>query len=98
MSVDEGSLSHRDVQEIIEHVRSSSLVKDKLEVRDLKGFRTGERGVKEDAASDYLAENRAGIRQIENGEGGKERGTRERNGSLGHKDVDELVKWISWKG
>ncbi|KAH5015349.1 hypothetical protein HBI88_236100 [Parastagonospora nodorum] len=98
MSVDEGSLSHGDVQEIIEHVRSSSLVKDKPEVGDLKGFRTGERGVKEDAASDHLAENRAGIRQIENGEGGKERGTRERNGSLGHEDVDELVKWISRKG
>ncbi|KAH6243225.1 hypothetical protein HBI40_247410 [Parastagonospora nodorum] len=98
MSVDEGSLLHGDVQEIIEHVRSSSLVKDKPEVGDLKGFRTGERGVKEDAASDYLAENRAGIRQIENGEGGKERGTRERNSSLGHEDVDELVKWISWKG
>jgi hypothetical protein len=98
MSVDEGSLSHGDVQEIIEHVRSSSLVKDKPEVGDLTGFRTDKRGVKEDAASDHLAENRAGTKQIENGEGGKERGTRERNGSLGHEDVDELVKWISRKG
>lgn len=103
MSVDEGSLSHGDVQGIIEHVRSSDLVRaeaktGKPEAGDLRDFRTGERGVKEDAASDHLAENRAGIRQIEEGDGGKDTGTRDRHGSLGHEDVDELVKWISRKG
>jgi len=100
MSVDEGSLSHGDVQGIIEHVRSkeNSEKAGSLERGSLREVRTRERGVKEDAASDLLAEDRKGIRQIESRDGAKETGMRERHGSLGHEDVDELVKWISRKG
>jgi hypothetical protein len=94
MSVDEGSLSHSDVKELIEHVRSSSLGDDtpKLgepERGDLKQFRTSERGVQADAAQEHLNKSRGGNMQ--------EKGESEHRGSLGDGDVDELVKWVSRK-
>jgi hypothetical protein len=105
MSVDEDSLSHSDVKDLTEHVKSSDLASNSSdkpgtpEVGDLRQFRTDERGIPEAMAQNHLAENRAGIRQIENDDVNKGKGIdgQERKSSLGHGDVDKLVKWISRK-
>jgi hypothetical protein len=76
MSVDDGSLPHSDVKALIERVKSSNLAWDDSsrpgnpERGDLRQFRTEEREVKESAARNHLFENRAGVRKIEDEDGG----------------------------
>lgn len=133
MSVDEGSLSHSDVKDLIEHVQSTNISAPptdpslpKIEVSTvpvrpgegesgaLRRENTFERDARKPKAQEHLQRSRAGSQQIDeqdltiskndqdilNSAGhmgiGSTRG-RERDGSLGQEDVDELVRWISEK-
>lgn len=101
MTVDEGSLSHSDVKHLIEHVKSSDIARQGSiptvqtssapETGDLNQLRVEEREIKDFAAHDHLIKSRGEDIDTKTDEGPQ----REHRGSLGHEDVDELVRWVS---
>lgn len=104
MSVDEGSLSHSDIKNLIEHVKTSDIalqgsestvqVSSGPETGDINQLRTDYREPKDIAAQDYLNKSRGDHAPVKSN--GKKTG-RPHSGSLGHEDVDELVRWVSAK-
>ncbi|KAH7397045.1 hypothetical protein DE146DRAFT_658483 [Phaeosphaeria sp. MPI-PUGE-AT-0046c] len=103
MSVDEGSLSHSDVKELIEHVRSTDValqgseptvqVSSGPETGDINQLRTELRETKDIAAQDHLNKSRGTNPPVDDAESAKT--GRAHSGSLGPDDVDELVRWVS---
>jgi len=92
MSIDEGSLSHSDVKDLLRHVKTSNLTlqgTDSAETGDLRALRTNEREAEKFAAQDYLKENRGESTQIEKTDfmtgqtGGEKKGNKHKD-SLGH--------------
>jgi hypothetical protein len=108
MTVDEGSLSHSDVKDLIEHVKTSDLkgiqgVEPTVqtsskpgvaETGDLRDFYNSKEDNRSSAAHNHLAASRGETIPVDDRNAGVER---EKRGSLGHDDVDELIKWISRK-
>jgi len=128
MSVDEGSLSHSDVQDLISHVQSVKLSEPASTVLvsssptrpgvgesgQLRRENTAERDAKKFAAQEHLVKSRGESQQIETKDftidkqeehdlkksedlGLESKRGRDREGSLGQDDVDELVRWVSQK-
>jgi hypothetical protein len=108
ISVDEGSLSHSDVKDLIEHVKHPELAKENSskpgnpETSDLVQKRKEERKAEKFAAQDHLKESRDGSKQIDREDFGTTteglKKSRKQRDSLKDDDVDELVKWVSRRG
>ncbi|OAL06243.1 hypothetical protein IQ06DRAFT_210499 [Phaeosphaeriaceae sp. SRC1lsM3a] len=105
MTVDEGSLSHSDVKDLIEHVRSTDValqgseptikVSSGPETGDINQLRNDMSSETKDAtAQDYLEKSRGNNAPITTD---ATKTGRPHSGSLGQEDVDELVRWVSAK-
>lgn len=107
MTVDEGSLSHSDVKELIEHVKATDLsvqgsepaietLSSALpETGDLRAMRLRGHESEKSAALDHLKASRGEDKQARPVEDTK-KGRKHRE-SLGDDDVNELIKWVSRK-
>ena len=100
MSVDQGSLSHSDVQELVEHARKTSGDANAIasepfgvETGDLKTLRSGNATPVQDS-QERLAGKREEIAQREKEE---QLGMSMEDGSLSHGDVQDLVAHVRSK-
>lgn len=91
MTVDEGSLSHSDVQGLIAHVRGDSGKK----TASGSALRHVSAGDTNSFSSGQL--NPLSSKNIENTKHSQQSTEEFRRGSLGNEDVDELVRWVSRK-
>jgi hypothetical protein len=108
MTVDEGSLSHNDVKDLIQHVKTSDLQgiqgteptvqtsskPGAAETGNLRDFQSSKDEYRSPAAQNHLEASRGETMPVDDRHAGADM---EKRGSLGNDDVDELLKWISRK-